>query len=206
MLAVVLIVAYLLGAVPFAVLVARGLHGVDVRRAGSGNTGTMNTIRTAGRSAGVLVALLDGGKGALAVLLGRWLLGPEAGALAGCAAVVGHCFSPYLMLSARPEPSGGWKMVLRRAGGKGLATGIGMLLFVAWPVAAISIVVFGLTYALLRKDATWPSVLGTAAAVPAMWALTGNTTLGIAALIVALAVAIKHLPDLREGFYVEAQR
>lgn len=205
MLAVVLVGAYLLGAVPFAVLVGRLLHGVDVRRVGSGNTGTMNTVRSAGPIAGVLVALLDSGKAVLAVLLGRWLLGPEAGALAGCAAVIGHCFSPYLILGSRHAATGGWKMALRRSGGKGLASGMGLLLIVAWPVAALAVAVFGLTYAIQRKDSTWPSVLGCAAAVPAMWLWTGNPLLGTTALIVAAVVAIKHLPDLREGYHVNTQ-
>ncbi len=95
-------------------------------------------------------------------------------------------------------------MALRRTGGKGLASGIGMLLLVAWPVAVLAVIVFGLTFAIQRKDVTWPSVLGTAAAVPAMWAWTGDQLLGLAALIVAVTVAIKHLPDLREGYYVES--
>jgi acyl phosphate:glycerol-3-phosphate acyltransferase len=204
MLGAIILGAYLLGAIPFAVVVGRRLRGVDVRHAGTGNTGAMNTIRSVGPAAGVLVALLDGGKAALAVVVGHSLLGSEAGALAGCAAVVGHCFSPYLMLSTRRRAGGGWKMALRRTGGKGLASGISMLLLVAWPVAVLAVIVFGLTFAIQRKDVTWPSVLGTAAAAPAMWAWTGDQLLGLAALIVAVTVAIKHLPDLREGYYVEA--
>ena len=206
MLAAIIVGAYLLGAVPFAVFVARRLRGVDVRNSGSGNTGAMNTIRTAGPAAGVLVALLDGGKAALAVVVGRYLLGSEAGALAGCAAVAGHCFSPYLMLTTGRLRDGGWKMALRRTGGKGLASGMGMLLLVAWPVAVLALIIFGLTFVLQRKDSTLPSVLGTVAAAPAMWAWTGNGLLGLVALIVAAAVAIKHLPDMREGYYVEAPR
>jgi glycerol-3-phosphate acyltransferase PlsY len=164
----------------------------------------LNTIRSAGPIAGVLVALLDIGKAALAVAIGRWLVGAEAGALAGCAAVIGHCFSPYLLFAARNESDGGWKKFLRRTGGKGLASGMGALLVISWPVAAISMLVFGLTFAYF-KDPTWPSVLGCLAAVPAMWLITGNAGLGIAALIVAATVVLKHAPDLRESYYVEAQ-
>jgi glycerol-3-phosphate acyltransferase PlsY len=204
MLAVILIGAYLLGAVPFAVLVGRSLRGIDVRRAGTGNTGTLSTIRTAGPLAGVFVALLDIGKAALAVIVGRALLGPESGALAGCAAVIGHCFSPYLLYVSRQETTGGWKMALRRTGGKGLASGIGTLLLIAWPGAAIGIAVFVVTFAIQRKNTTLPSVLGTGVAALATWLWTGNTVLGIAALVVATTVIVKHLPDLREDFYVEA--
>jgi len=94
MLGTLLVLSYVVGAIPFAVPVGLGLRGVDVRRAGSGNAGAMNTLRNVGPLAGVLVALLDAAKGAGVVLLGRWLLGTQAGALAGCAATIGHCFSP----------------------------------------------------------------------------------------------------------------
>ena len=205
MLAGVLALAYLIGAIPFSVLVGKRLSGVDVRATGSGNPGTMNTLRSAGLLSGVLVALLDGGKAALAVGIGRWLLGPEAGALAGCAAVVGHCFSPYLAGSAHASLQGGWKTVLRRTGGKGLASGIGMLLVVAWPVAIFAVAVYGLTKLVLRSDATWPSVIGVLIAAPAMWLWTNNFTIGVSALVVAVVVTVKHLPDMRQGFSVEAK-
>ena len=205
MLLVVLVAAYFLGAVPFALLVGRAVRGVDVRRAGSGNTGAMNTLRSAGVVAGVLVALLDAGKAALAVVVGRWLLGPNAGALAGCIAVVGHCFSPYLIASSWREWRGNWKRALRGTGGKGLASGMGVLAALAWPSALAAVAAFGLAFAILRKDATWPSVIGSFAAVPAVWFWTGSAPANAASLVVAILVAVKHLPDLREGFWVEAQ-
>src|SRR5688572_785111 len=118
MLALLLGFAYLLGAVPFAVVVGQVLAGIDVRRAGTGNTGALNTLRTAGPAAGALVAALDAAKGGVAVMAGTWLIGREAGALAGCAAVIGHCFSPYLIAASPRLLQGGWKRALRRTGGK----------------------------------------------------------------------------------------
>src|SRR5919202_290780 len=205
MLVLLLIAAYLLGAVPFAVLIGRTLRGVDVRRSGSGNSGAMNALRTGGSFVGVTVGVLDAAKGAIAVVAGRWLLGPEAGALAGCAAVVGHCFSPYMIATSRGLFNQGWKSALRRTGGKGLASGMGTLLAVAWPVAVAAVVVFALVYLVQRKDETWPSVAGSFAATPAIWVLNKNAVLTIAVFLVGMVIAVKHLPDLRESFWVEKQ-
>lgn len=203
MLALLLVGSYLLGAIPFAVLVGRAVRGIDVRRAGSGNTGALNTLRSVGPAAGVLVALLDAGKAALPVVVGRIALGPEAGAFAGCAAVLGHCFSPYMIATSSGVFDQGWKMALRRTGGKGLASGMGVLAAVAWPAAALSVVVFGIVYLLLRTDVTWPSIVGALAAAPAMWLATRSLPIALAASVVGIVIAIKHLPDVREGFYVD---
>ncbi|CAA9263159.1 MAG: hypothetical protein AVDCRST_MAG93-2278 [uncultured Chloroflexia bacterium] len=198
-----ILAGYLVGAIPFAVLVGRAVD-VDVRQRGSGNTGALNTLRTVGPAAGVLVALLDAAKGALFIVIGTRLYGPNTGALAGCAAVVGHCFSPYLIAASWSDMCGNWKLALRRSGGKGLATGVGVLLLMAWPAAVAGAVVFALTYAVQRRDVTLPSILGTLAAVPAMWVVSQNVWLTVAALIVAVVITLKHLPDLRSGFWVEA--
>jgi acyl phosphate:glycerol-3-phosphate acyltransferase len=205
MFVLLLIAAYFLGAVPFAVLVGRTLRGVDVRRAGSGNSGAMNALRTAGPLTGVLVGVLDAAKAALAVVAGHWLISSEAGALAGCAAVVGHCFSPYLIATSRGLFDHGWKSALRGTGGKGLAAGMGTLLALAWPVAVTAVVVFALVYLVQRKDETWPSVAGSFAAAPAIWVLNKNAIITIAVFLVGTVIAVKHLPDLREAFWVERQ-
>ncbi|MBA3243191.1 MAG: glycerol-3-phosphate 1-O-acyltransferase PlsY [Acidobacteria bacterium] len=111
------LLAYLLGSIPFGYLVVRVRGGGDVRESGSGGTGATNVTRRAGRSAGVLTLLLDASKGALAVVIARWLVGTEAGVnwwvlVAALAAVVGHIFPVWL----------GFK------GGKGVATGLGVFL------------------------------------------------------------------------------
>ncbi len=205
MLALLLIVAYLAGGIPFSVLVVRLLRGVDLRRSGSGNPGAMNSLRTAGPAAGVLVAALDAAKGGLAVLAGRWLIGPEAGALAGCAAVIGHCFSPYMIATSGGLFANGWKMALRRTGGKGLATGGGVLLAIAWPAALIAIAIFAIALFVLPTDDTIAAVIAVFAAIPAMWYFTRSLAITAAALVVAVIIAIKHLPDMREAFWVEPQ-
>jgi len=112
---------YLLGAIPSGVLVGR-LRGVDPRDAGSGRTGTTNAVRTMGMRWAALVALLDVGKGLAAVLLGNLIgPGPWAGALAGVAAVAGHVRSVFIGF----------------AGGRGVATGAGVMILLA-PLAVLA--------------------------------------------------------------------
>lgn len=199
----VLILSFLIGAVPFAVLIGRLVRGINVQQAGSGNAGAMNTFRSVGRAAGVAVALLDAAKAAGAMYLGQRVLGPNAGVVCGAAAVVGHCFSPYLLFAARHERGGGWKLWLRRAGGKGLASGGGVLTMIDWRLSLLTIAIFFAALLILRKDETWPSVIAVASTGPLVWWWTRNDITTLAVLLVSIVVIIKHLPDVREGFYVD---
>ncbi len=196
-----LLLSYFIGAIPFAVLVGKRLANVDVQHVGSGNAGALNTFRSVGRRAGVLVALLDIAKAALAMLIGRVVIGPDAAALCGAAAVVGHCFSPYLLMTSDGGGRGGWKWWLRRIGGKGLASGMAVLTLIAWPLAVVTLVIFGV--ALWRiKDATWPTIIALTPVTPLIWWWTGNGTITWAVFVVSVVVIVKHLPDLREGYWV----
>ncbi len=197
-----LIVSYLLGAIPFALLVGRALSGVDVRRSGSGNVGTMNTFRTAGRLPGVLVALLDGLKAAVAMWIGKQVAGPQGAALCGAAAVAGHCVSPYLLWLGRHELHGSWKHLLRLSGGKGLASGLVVIGLIDWRALLILLLVFIGSKLLLRSDVTWPTVIGLLAMPPVVWWLTRDGIITLAVTVVGALVIVKHLPDLRTGFWV----
>jgi glycerol-3-phosphate acyltransferase PlsY len=113
----ILIIAYLLGSIPFGYLLVRALKGADVRETGSGGTGATNVSRRAGKLAGVVTLVLDAFKGALAVILARMFLTEGFGInwwVAACAvlAIAGHCFPVWL----------GFR------GGKGVATGVGAFL------------------------------------------------------------------------------
>lgn len=113
----ILIAAYLLGSIPFGYLLVRAIAGADVRETGSGGTGATNVTRRAGKMAGVITLLLDALKGALAVILARWLLTEDFGinwwvAASVVLAIAGHCFPVWL----------GFR------GGKGVATGVGAFL------------------------------------------------------------------------------
>ena len=125
---------YLLGSVPFGVLVTRALGLGDVRAIGSGNIGATNVLRTGSKGAALATLLLDGGKGALAVLLARAVAPEDAAQLAGLAAFLGHCFPVWL----------GFR------GGKGVATFLGLLLAVAWPVGLAACATWAASAALLR--------------------------------------------------------
>lgn len=197
------ILGVLIGAVPFAVFVGRLARGINVQQTGSGNAGAMNTIRSVGFAAGVLVGLLDAAKAALAMFIGQQALGVEAAALCGAAAVAGHCFSPYLMFAARHEREGGWKLWLRRSGGKGLASGMAVLLLIDWRLLLATLAIFFVTLLILRKDETWPSIISVAVTAPLAWWWTQNVVVTIAVLVVSIVVIVKHLPDAREGFYVD---
>ena len=123
---VVVIIAYLIGSIPFGYLIVRGKLGDDVRQSGSGGTGATNVSRRAGRAAGVFTLVLDALKGVIAVLVARTVfagVGPYAdwlAAAAGIAAIVGHIFPVWL----------GFR------GGKGVATGVGVF-FILAPVALL---------------------------------------------------------------------
>lgn len=112
---IIIAIAYLVGAVPFGLLIAQRVSGIDLRKFGSGNIGTSNAVRAMGRRWGFVVFLLDFLKGFLPVLSCYWLVGDDVlhllQVLTGTAAVLGHCFPIYL----------GFR------GGKGVATGCGAI-------------------------------------------------------------------------------
>src|SRR6476660_6027504 len=111
MMALILLLAYLIGSVPFALLLARRWHVADLRQVGSGNLGAANVMRVSGVTAGILVALLDMTKGAASVwLAGRFTTSTVVPAAAGVAAIVGHIYPVWL----------------RFRGGKGVATACGV--------------------------------------------------------------------------------
>lgn len=123
--AFVVVLAYLLGSIPFGYLIVRLRGGGDVRETGSGGTGATNVTRRAGRAAGLLTLALDAAKGALAVALARYLLADDFGVnwwvvAAALGAVAGHVFPVWL----------------RFRGGKGVATGLGVFLSLA-PLAVL---------------------------------------------------------------------
>jgi glycerol-3-phosphate acyltransferase PlsY len=127
----VVIVAYLLGSIPFGYLIVRAQEGADVRETGSGGTGATNVTRRAGKIAGVLTLVCDALKGLAAVLLARWLATPDFGinwtvTAAAIAVMLGHIFPVWL----------GFR------GGKGVATGAGVFLALSPMAIACSLVLF----------------------------------------------------------------
>ncbi|MEH6644540.1 glycerol-3-phosphate 1-O-acyltransferase PlsY [Sulfitobacter sp.] len=111
------VIGYLLGSIPFGVVVARAMGLGNLRNIGSGNIGATNVLRTGSKPAAVATLLLDGAKGAVALLLARAVSGEDAAQLAALMAMIGHCYPVWLKFN----------------GGKGVATFLGILLALAWP-------------------------------------------------------------------------
>ncbi|MBU2959451.1 glycerol-3-phosphate 1-O-acyltransferase PlsY [Citreicella sp. C3M06] len=116
------VLGYLLGSIPFGILLSSAMGLGDLRKIGSGNIGATNVLRTGNKAAAAGTLLLDGGKGAVAVLLARWLAAEDAAQLAGFAAFLGHCYPAWLKFK----------------GGKGVATFLGLILALSWPVGLMS--------------------------------------------------------------------
>lgn len=112
------VLGYLLGSIPFGMILTRAMGLGNLRDIGSGNIGATNVLRTGNKLAAALTLLFDAAKGAVALLLARALFAEDAALVAGLAAMIGHCFPVWL----------------RFKGGKGVATFLGLMLAVAWPV------------------------------------------------------------------------
>lgn len=117
-LTLVAVLAYVLGSVPFGVVITRAMGLGDLRKLGSGNIGATNVLRTGNKGAALATLVLDAAKGGIAVLIARYAVGEDAAQLAGLAAFLGHLYPVWL----------------RFKGGKGVATFLGILLALAWPV------------------------------------------------------------------------
>ena len=168
-------VAYILGSVPFGLIVAR-LHGVDLRGQGSGNIGATNALRVMGRKAGALTLLGDLLKGSLAVWLALYFSGREAGIIAAAAAVLGHDFSVFA----------GFK------GGKGVATSFGVLLALEPVLAAIGFGAWILTVLAFRYSSL--GALVSFGLLP-LWCLIlkgGDRTLMALAFFLTALIFFKH--------------
>ncbi len=174
------LLGYLLGAIPFGILVTRAMGLGDLRAIGSGNIGATNVLRTGNKGAALATLLLDGGKGAVAVLLARWLVGGEdAAQVAGLAAFLGHLFPVWL----------GFR------GGKGVATFLGVLLALSWPVG-IAVCLTWLLTALVTRTSSIAALV--AAASSGLWILLlTNGSLLILALILTVLVYVRHGENLK---------
>lgn len=172
-------VAYLLGTFPSAVLVARA-GGHDILREGSGNPGASNVARIMGWKAGLVVMLADFAKGALAAGVGLALAGHAGAYLLGIAAVLGHMLP----------------VTRRFKGGKGVATGGGVLV-VVFPLIVAALLVVWFLVARVLKRASIASLLIAVAFPGAVW-LTGGSGLDIAMTsALAVAVILRHASNLR---------
>ena len=190
--AIVALVGYGIGSISSGYLVGKIYRNVDLRTVGSGSTGATNTFRTLGRGAGLLVAVFDVLKGALAVLFAQLLFSVDgdgrhmAEALAAVGAVAGHC----------------WPPLLQGRGGRGVATGFGALLFVATPAWASAVAFFAIALALTRMVSvgSLASVIGALLGY-LLFTATGWLSFSWATLafivIGGCIVYVRHLPNIQ---------
>jgi glycerol-3-phosphate acyltransferase PlsY len=172
------VLGYLLGSIPFGLLLARLTGHGDIRRVGSGNIGATNVLRTGSKGLAALTLLFDLGKGMVAVAVGQfWGVGPAL--VAGGAAVLGHVFPCWL----------GWR------GGKGVATALGVLLMVAWPVALAALLVW-LCVAVVSRYASL-AALAAAVAAALFAALFADRAIAILVAGLAILVVLRHHANIR---------
>ena len=173
---IVVIVAYLIGSIPFGYLIVRGRVGADIRQTGSGGTGATNVSRRAGKAAGVVTLVLDALKGSAAVLIAArlthsdWII-----AAAAIAVLVGHIFPVWL----------GFR------GGKGVATGAGVFLVLA-PVALLCAGVLFLAIVFFTRYVSLGSILAAATIPLFVWLQSDSRPLLIAAVLGALLIVFAH--------------
>jgi glycerol-3-phosphate acyltransferase PlsY len=150
----VAITAYLLGSIPFGMVLARLMGLGNLRDIGSGNIGATNVLRTGNKTAAVLTLIFDAGKGAVAVLVARAMFGEAAAQIAALASFMGHCFPVWLNFK----------------GGKGVATFLGILLALFWP-AGIAACLTWLATAIIGRISSLSALVASAASIAWVWIL-----------------------------------
>ncbi|MCX7888873.1 MAG: glycerol-3-phosphate 1-O-acyltransferase PlsY [Rhodobacteraceae bacterium] len=177
-LALAALIGYLLGSVPFGLLITRALGMQDIRGIGSGNIGATNVLRTGSKGAALATLLLDAGKGAAAVLIARALWDEDAAQLAALAAVLGHLFPVWL----------GFR------GGKGVATFLGVLFALAWPVGLAACLTW-LAAVLVTRISSMGALA--AATFSCVWAaFLGFAQVALLAATLGALVIWRHLPNI----------
>ena len=168
------IAAYLLGSIPFGIVITRAMGLGNLRDIGSGNIGATNVLRTGNKSAALATLILDAAKGGVAVVIARYMVGEDAAQLAALAAFLGHLFPIWLGFN----------------GGKGVATFLGTLLALAWPVGLAACATWAVTAAVTRISSLSALV---AAALAALWAWAfGHADMTLLVIVLAALVIIRH--------------
>ena len=171
---IAVIIGYVCGSIPFGLLLTKAAGLGDVRNIGSGNIGATNVLRTGNKKIAALTLFLDGLKGAVPVLLLTHFGGPQAGMIAGLAAMAGHIFPVWL----------GFK------GGKGVATSLGVLFGLYWPLGLIFIGIW-LALAFTFRISSLAALV--TSALSPLWAyLLERTELVLPAVLIAIVIWVMH--------------
>ena len=173
------VLGYLLGSIPFGMLVARVWGLGNLRKIGSGNIGATNVLRTGNKLAAAATLLLDAAKGAAAVLLARGFVGEDAAQLAGLMAFIGHCFPIWLSFR----------------GGKGVATFLGVFIGLAWPVGLACCLTWLLS-ALATRISSMAAIYS--AALSTIWIVfLGYPDMLVLGITITLLVFFRHAANIR---------
>ncbi|MFO7483082.1 MAG: glycerol-3-phosphate 1-O-acyltransferase PlsY [Oceanibaculum nanhaiense] len=168
---------YLLGSIPFGLVLTKLAGLGDIRKVGSGNIGATNVLRTGSKKLAAVTLLLDGAKGAVALLIaGQW--GPDMAVLAAAGAMLGHCFPVWLKFN----------------GGKGVATALGILIAIAWPVGLLACATW-LAVAALFRYSSLAALAALALAPVYAWYLADPQRMQLA-LFIAFLVWLRHKTNI----------
>lgn len=170
---------YLLGSIPFGLLLTRLSGRGDIRRIGSGNIGATNVLRTGSKGLAAGTLLLDGAKGAAAVLIAEKLFGANAGLAAGLGAFLGHLFPVWLNFN----------------GGKGISTYIGVLAALVWP-AAVAFCLVWLAMALAFRISSLAALVASLCA-PLAAIFWGGPSVGTIAAVMTALTFLRHSSNIR---------
>lgn len=173
------VLAYLLGSVPFGIILTRALGLGDLRQIGSGNIGATNVLRTGHKGAAAATLLLDAAKGGIAVLIARAVLDEDAAQLAGLMAFLGHLFPVWL----------GFR------GGKGVATFLGTLIALAWPVGLAVCAVWAVAALVTRMSSVAALMAAASSALWLFWFDEGR--LLVLTFLLTVLVYLRHAENLK---------
>ncbi len=180
--------AYLLGSIPFGVVLTRLAGAGDLRQIGSGNIGATNVLRTGRKGLAALTLLLDAAKGAAAVAIAGHWFGPSMAVFAALGVVAGHIAPVWL----------------RFRGGRGVATAFGVLFVLAWPVGIAAAIVW-LSAAAVFRYSSLAAILAIGSSPAWAWALVGVAEAEVTGLI-AIAVVARHAGNIRRLLKGEESR
>ncbi len=167
-------IAYLIGSIPFGVVVARVMGLGNLRDIGSGNIGATNVLRTGSKPAAAATLILDAAKGAVVLLLARTLAGEDAAQISALVAMIGHCFPVWLKFK----------------GGKGVATFLGILLALAWPVGIAACVFWLIGAGVTRMSSMGGLASAAISSVPVV--LMGYGTAYILCILLTVIIFWRH--------------
>lgn len=169
---------YLIGSIPFGVVVAHLMGLGNLRDIGSGNIGATNVLRTGSKPAAAATLILDGAKGAVALLLARQLAGEDAAQIAALAAMIGHCYPVWLKFK----------------GGKGVATFLGILLALAWPAGIAACLTWLLAAAITRMSSMGGLVAAAASSI--LVVLTGYGNAYLLCVVLTIIIVWRHRANI----------